>query len=148
MATVSVHDVASYILENMSPMTAMKLQKLVYYCQAWHAVWEEEALFSENIEAWANGPVVPQLYDRHRGQFLVTSPWGAGESANLSESQKESVGIVLDGYGKLNPQQLSDLTHSEDPWKIARNGCPADQRCRNDITLDSMVEFYSSISPQ
>ena len=33
-ATVSVHDVAAYILEKQGPMTAMKLEKLVYYAQA------------------------------------------------------------------------------------------------------------------
>ena len=71
MATV--HDVAAAILEREGPMTAMKLQKLVYYCQAWHLVWDEEPLFPERIEAWANGPVVHALYDKHRGSFTVSS---------------------------------------------------------------------------
>mgnify|MGYP001247259517 CR=1 FL=1 len=39
---VSVFDVASYILQKQGPMTTMKLQKLVYYCQAWSLVWNEE----------------------------------------------------------------------------------------------------------
>jgi uncharacterized phage-associated protein len=30
-----VHDVAAYILGQRSPITALKLQKLVYYSQAW-----------------------------------------------------------------------------------------------------------------
>ena len=54
----NVHDVAAMILNEQGAMTAMKLQKLVYYCQAWHLVWDEECLFPERIEAWANGPVV------------------------------------------------------------------------------------------
>ncbi len=48
----NVHDVSAYILKHWGPMTAMKLQKLVYYSQAWGLVWDEEPLFPERIEAW------------------------------------------------------------------------------------------------
>ena len=49
----------------------MKLQKLVYYCQAWSLVWDDMPLFESRIEAWANGPVVLDLYYRHRGQYWI-----------------------------------------------------------------------------
>ena len=45
---------------------AMKLQKLVYYAQAWSLVWDEAPLFHARIEAWSNGPVAPALYREHR----------------------------------------------------------------------------------
>ena len=76
-AMANVHDVAAYILGRCGPMTAMKLQKLVYYSQAWSLVWDERPLFPESIEAWANGPVVPALYDRHRGAFKLNA-WPIG----------------------------------------------------------------------
>ena len=57
-----VKDVAQYILEKQGDMTTIKLQKLVYYCQAWALVWTEAPLFEEKIEAWANGPVTPELF--------------------------------------------------------------------------------------
>ena len=60
---VSAHDVAAYILRKQGPLSAMKLQKLVYYAQAWSTVWDDQPLFSEAVEAWANGPVVRELYD-------------------------------------------------------------------------------------
>ncbi|HSS48337.1 MAG TPA: type II toxin-antitoxin system antitoxin SocA domain-containing protein, partial [Thermoanaerobaculia bacterium] len=63
----TVHNVAAYILQKQGEMTAMKLQKLVYYSQAWSLVWDEEPLFAERVEAWANGPVVPDLYREHKG---------------------------------------------------------------------------------
>ena len=47
-----VLDVAAYILKKQGPMTAMKLQKLVYYCQAWSLVWQSKPLFPNDIEAW------------------------------------------------------------------------------------------------
>ena len=65
-------------------MTALKLQKLVYYAQAWSLVWDEEPLFPDPIEAWANGPVVYELYKRHRGIFKVTQ-WKVDPSALSGE---------------------------------------------------------------
>jgi hypothetical protein len=61
--------------------TAWKLQKLVYYSQVWSLVWNERPLFNERIEAWANGPVVPDLYQLHRGSFLVTRIPGGNPKA-------------------------------------------------------------------
>lgn len=142
MATV--HDVAAYILERAGPMTSMKLQKLVYYSQAWHLVWDEEPLFAERIEAWANGPVVRELYDLHRGQFRVEI-WPAGDSGALTESERSTIDAVLEFYGDKNPQWLSDLTHSEDPWIEARRGLPDGVRGDREISLESMVEYYSSL---
>ena len=57
-----VFDVAKYILEKQGSMTTMKLQKLVYYSQAWSIVWDEKPIFAERIEAWASGPVVRELW--------------------------------------------------------------------------------------
>ena len=42
----SVFDVAAYILHRAGTMTAMKLQKLVFYSQAWSLVWDEKPLFA------------------------------------------------------------------------------------------------------
>jgi uncharacterized phage-associated protein len=53
----SVLDVAQYILQRSGGMTTGKLQKLVYYSQAWSLVWDQRPLFNERIEAWANGPI-------------------------------------------------------------------------------------------
>ena len=66
--TIKAIDVADYILAKKGTMSAMKLQKLVYYAQAWHLVWEDKELFPEEIQAWANGPVVPSLYTLHQPQ--------------------------------------------------------------------------------
>ncbi len=66
---IRVFDVAAYILEKKGIMSTMKLQKLVYYSQAWSMVWDEKPLFEENIEAWANGPVVRDLFYYHRGRY-------------------------------------------------------------------------------
>ena len=139
----SVHDLAAYILQKQGAMTAMKLQKLVYYAQAWSLGWDENPIFSEEIEAWANGPVVRELYDRHRGMFKVAR-WDGNPDA-LTADEKETVDIVLGFYGKMPSQQLSDLTHREEPWKNARRGIGSNERGNEPITLAAMAEYYEGL---
>lgn len=142
--TVSSHDVAAYILQKQGEMTTMKLQKLIYYCQAWSLVWDEEPLFNEEIEAWANGPVVRELYEKHKGWFKV-STWHWGNPSRLSRTQKNTVNSVLKYYGDKSSQWLSDLTHMEDPWKDARKGLTPTDRGFREISHSSMVEYYSGL---
>jgi len=142
--TVTVHDVAAYILQQYGgAMTSMKLEKLVYYSQAWSLVWDEEPLFEEAIEAWVNGPVVPELYARHRGMFKV-SHW-AGNPEKLTADQKETIDAVLKFYGKRSSMELSQMTHREEPWIIARRGLSSSERGSREISLASMAEYYGSL---
>lgn len=143
----SVHDVAAYILDKTGPITTWKLQKLAYYSQAWSLVWDEKPLFRARIEAWANGPVIPQLYREHRGLFSV-SQWPDGDPSGLTDKQKETLDAVLDFYGDKPSQWLSDLTHREKPWRSARAGLTPGERGNTVISLESMVEYYGSIQEQ
>jgi len=142
----SVFDVAAYILNERGSMTAMKLQKLVYYAQAWSLAWDDDRLFPEEIQAWANGPVVPALFRQHQGKFrVVAGDFPGGDPNALTSDQKDTVDVVLDFYGDKSPQWLSDLTHMEAPWRTARSGLPDDARSGATISLESMSEYYSSL---
>ena len=67
----NVFDVAKYVLKRLGPITTMKLEKEVYYCQAWSLGWDEKPLFHEDFQAWANGPVCPELFHKHKGKFVI-----------------------------------------------------------------------------
>lgn len=140
----SVHDVAAYILRKQGEMSAMKLQKLVYYSQAWSLVWDEKPLFRAEIQAWANGPVVRVLYAKHRGQFSVKA-WPAGDHSKLTGESRKTVDSVLSFYGDKSGQWLSELTHKERPWLDARRGLSDDDRCEKEITHAAMAEYYGSL---
>jgi uncharacterized phage-associated protein len=140
----NVHDVAAYILQRFGgAMTCMKLEKLAYYSQAWSLVWDEEPIFKERIEAWVNGPVAPDLYAHHRGQFKVAS-W-AGDPNKLEQKQKETVDAVIGFYGKRSSMELSQMTHQEDPWIKARLGLAPAERGNREISLGSMAEYYGGL---
>jgi uncharacterized phage-associated protein len=146
MNNITVFDVARYILEKCGPMSAMKLQKLVYYSQAWSLVWDDVPLFHDNIEAWCNGPVIRELYNAHSGMFQVDKNTFKGRAEHhLSESRKETIDTVLKAYADKSAQWLSDQTHSEPPWISARNGLPDTVRGDRIITLESLAEYYGSL---
>ena len=122
MATV--FDVAKYILDKYGEMSAMKLQKLVFYSQAMSLVWDDVPLFNEEFEAWAKGPVCRELFNAHKGKFM------------LHDSD------FLKPYAP-DISRLSDMVHQEKPWLDARGNCPAGARCSNVISKESMEEYYS-----
>lgn len=140
----SAADVAAYILKSHGPMTAMKLQKLVYYSQAWSLVWDSKPIFTEPIEAWDKGPVVRALYSMHKGQFEVKS-LPVGDPSQLTQDNIETIDAVMTSYGDKSAHWLSELTHSERPWIDARKDESSGSYCSNEITHADMAEFYSSI---
>ena len=145
MAYENLFAVADYILSRQGPMSAMKLQKLVYYSQAWSLVWTEKELFPEEFQAWANGPVVWELYGAHRGEFRIEPGFFRGDTGRLSQEQRDVIDKVLSFYGPKDPQWLSNLTHMESPWREARAGVPDGDRCSNIISKESLLEYYSSL---
>lgn len=140
----NVLDVAGCILQQRGAMTTWKLQKLVYYSQAWALVWDDDAIFPEEIEAWANGPVVRKLYNAHQGKFRVSIIAGGNADA-LTEDNRDTIDAVLGFYGDKSPQWLSDLTHMEDPWKKARHGIPDGERGNHVIPKQDLAEYYGSL---
>jgi uncharacterized phage-associated protein len=142
---VTVHDVAAYILSKRGPMSAMKLQKLLYYSQAWSLVWDEKPLFEARVEAWANGPVVPEVYQRHRGIFMLGKTWSKGNPEALDKDERETVDGVLNFYGDQTSQWLSNLTHQEDPWRNARKGLMPGERGEQEISHADLAEYYGSL---
>lgn len=144
---MSVLDVAEYILRKQGELTAMKLQKLVYYAQAWSLVWDERPLFSERIEAWVNGPVCRSLYASHHRQFSVPPNVMKTGNLDLDDKGQRTIDAVLAFYGEKSAQWLSDLSHLESPWIAAREraGASAGDRCEEEITLADMHEYYSGI---
>lgn len=141
----NVFDTAKYILEQLGTISTMKLQKLCYYSQAWALVWDDFPLFDEDFQAWANGPVCPELFYKTQGKYSVSAYDEDGGENDLSEDQKETIDLVLNHYGKHDAQWLSQLTHMEDPWLLARAGIPSGTGCHNIITKESMALYYGGL---
>lgn len=143
-----VNDVARYILDRLGPMSAMKLQKLCYYSYGYHLAWEERPLFPERFEAWANGPVAPALYARHRGLFSVAPEDITGNPEALDPGERESVDLVLEPLQDFSAHQLSAMTHREKPWLNARERAGAEglQRSTERLATTDIHEYFDALT--
>lgn len=138
-----VLDVAEAILQRLGPRDTLSLQKLVYYAQACHLARHGEVLFDAPIKAWVNGPVVPELFHAHKGQFRVSSVGGHPE--RLAASQQESVNMALRLYGGHNADWLVAQTHAEPPWLDARAGLSPTDKASPRIDPEVMQKYYGRI---
>jgi len=126
-------------------ITNKKLQKLLYYAQAWSMVFDNKPLFKEDIEAWIHGPAIKNVYDRYKifGFNYID------EDISDKEVNKLSSNKLLDSiwttYGKYDAQYLEELTHSEEPWQLARQNLETNESSNNVISLENMKIFYSKL---
>lgn len=134
-----INDVADEFL-SLESMTQKKVQKLCYYAQGWYAAITHKKLFKDQIQAWVHGPVSPKLYDRFKVYGYNKIPEKKSKTTN-----KELKGIVKQIYriyGKLDGDQLEELTHQESPWINARNGIEAYEPSTNEIKFNDMESFF------
>ncbi|MDX3183534.1 DUF4065 domain-containing protein [Streptomyces sp. ME02-7008A-1] len=146
--TAKVQDVAAYILLKEAPMSAMKLQKLCYFAYGYHLAWEDRQLFPERFEAWANGPVVYELYAEHRGQYRLDKGDIAGDPNALDADEQDSVNVVLENFKAYSAHELSAMTHRPGPWLDARKraGLEDDlQRSNEELLDEEIADFFGAL---
>lgn len=140
-------------------ITPLKLQKILYYVQAWHIVkHDRHQLFNELPQAWVNGPVYRSVYNTYKDRFYRSSPLmmrrvreegdivleELKNNLNVSDVQLETINIILKHYSSMDEGKLVLLTHNDSPWNEAREGLGEFDRCEKNISIDSMYSFYSN----
>jgi uncharacterized phage-associated protein len=146
-------DVARYLIHLAAPtededadcLTHLRLQKLLYYVQAWHLAGQDKPFFTGRIEAWAKGPVVRPVYSAFGNRGCIPFPVSEGiEPASLSAKDKAFVRSVWDEYKQYSPTALTALTHREAPWKDTYTAFAGpDGRCSAEITHDAMRAYFT-----
>ncbi|RYX83992.1 DUF4065 domain-containing protein [bacterium] len=142
-----------YILQKCGSMSHLKLQKLLYYIEAYHLAFFEESIIDDDFEAWLHGPVSRKVYNQIKGlSVLYTEISFTLEEGKLSpadeiqklitQDQLELVNDVLSELGKMTSSQLETLSHNELPWKESRQSVGVGDRCNKVISKDIMKKFY------
>ncbi|PSR18173.1 hypothetical protein C8255_08870 [filamentous cyanobacterium CCP3] len=128
-------------------VTQLKIQKLVYYAQAWSVVFRGQPLFDEAVEAWSNGPAVRSVWKEFNcyGKESVPLPQGSSLSV-LPPDQIQLLEMVWEKYGSFSATELWALSHSEAPWIEARGDIPVHEKSQSEITADSMKSYYSNFA--
>jgi uncharacterized phage-associated protein len=141
--------VADYILwfahETGDCITNLKLQKLVYYAQAWCLALHGKPLFSDSLQAWVHGPVQPELYQRFRC-YRYNPIAEDVHKPDLPASVEKHLNEIMAAFGGFTAYDLERMVHAETPWLAARKGLPADVASTAEIDMDEMKSFYRALA--
>lgn len=136
-------DVARLVLEKAGSVSTMKLQKLVFYSHAYSLVHRGIPLVPGHFEAWRNGPVLPELFQAHRGKFVLVPGELGEQSGTLCHQDIEIVDRVVDCLGDRTGRYLSEMTHQEAPWRDARGDLGPHESSSAIIDNEAIRSFYS-----
>ena len=125
---VSAKKVASYLIDKSSKLdenndlTNLKLQKILYFVQVASIKENGTKLFSDDIEAWQYGPVVPAVYNwlKSCGAYTITSFDVALENTgDLTDQMKQFLDAMWKKCNKYSAWHLVEKTHApRSAWSI------------------------------
>ena len=144
--------VTRYILCKAEDITPMALQKLLYYAQAfYHALFGED-LFLDDCQAWAYGPVFPDVYYRYKeyGFNPIDKPteYLQEDFDELTTKEISLLDAIIDSFGGYSGTVLRDITHNELPWLEARGSLLPSDRSITIINRNTINTYFSSVVEQ
>lgn len=149
----TINDIADYIISKIklederASLINLKLQKLLYYVQAWSYGINNKPMFAGNFEAWVHGPVCREIYDRFNSTKYLYSEISLEDRINpevkLSSEDAEFVDFILENYSKYSGAELESLSHSEEPWIETRGNLGVNERCDKVISPELMTKYYA-----
>jgi len=142
---------SDYILKHYGPMSHLKLQKLLFYCDAYSLAYFGQELVTDNFEAWVHGPVSRKVYNGLKDKSILYSDLaynGTGTVVDecfksLSSLQQELVTAVLEELSAWSGMELEAATHREKPWLEARKGYAEADKCNVEISKETTRLFYN-----
>ncbi|MGB3757408.1 MAG: type II toxin-antitoxin system antitoxin SocA domain-containing protein [Rivularia sp. (in: cyanobacteria)] len=147
---VTAQDIANYFIwlanDSGSFISNLKLQKLVYYAQAWYLAIHDRPLFDEDFEAWVHGPIIPDLYQKYRdfNRIPIVEEINYQQLAQKLGDDIHFLQDVADEYFSCDAYELERMTHIEDPWIKARKELPNDVPSKAIIDKELMKKYYGS----
>lgn len=147
MAAHKATDVAYWLIwklaESGDVVTHLKVQKLLYYAEAWNQVINGEELFEGQIQAWAHGPVVPEVF--HEFKAYGWNPLPVPDEKEIPKFSEEAENVlqqIIDSYGELPAKTLENMTHEDEPWIRARGTLAPEERCEASIPKKEIKAFF------
>ncbi len=125
--------------EQNTPLTPLKLMKMVFLSHGWMLGFYGKPLVKESIEAWQYGPVIPLLYQaiKHFRSLPVDYPLENFDLKEITEEEEELIQEVYRKYIKFSGVELSSLTHMPgSPWDITWSLYGKNVSISNDLIED------------
>lgn len=155
MEYISYDDLSDFIIAhcniNNIEISNKKLQKLMYYCQAWHLALLGDKLIENDFEAWVHGAVLRPLYfnysnfgynricmDNSKAIDIVQK-----FNNNTSMTIRDLIQKVFNKYINCDADELEEINHSEYPWIKARQGLKPYENSDKIISKELIQEYYA-----
>ena len=138
-------DIAAYVVkrchELKSAVSNLKLQKLLYFIQAYFLMVDGKPCFEDKIEAWSFGPVVPSVYQVYKYYCAGSIPYFGDEKiGNISYPDRQKIDAIINVFSGRSANELVEITHRQSPWREAY--VPYQN---NEITIQSIREYFDGI---
>ena len=144
---------SDYILKHYGPMSHLKLQKLLFYCDAYCLAYFDKELVTDKFEAWVHGPVSRKVYDSLKDKSILYSDLAYSakegedvdaEFGKLTQDQQDLISSVLKDLSTWTGLELEAATHKETPWLEARKGYSEADKCSNLISKEATRLYYKN----
>lgn len=126
-------------------LSNLKLQKLLFYAQAWYLALVDRELFREDFQAWGHGPVLPSQYHRFRNFEWRPIDLRVHRPDALPYKVQAHLKEIISVFGSETAIALEVMTHREAPWRNARRGLAPTAPSTAVITKDSMKAYYKNL---
>ena len=139
-AILTALEVAKYLLSKANfdgeSITNLKMQKLLYYAQAWYLVNYSLPLFSDPIMAWKFGPIVESTYHHFKRFRYLPIQFANREKIEekIPEREKKYLDEFYHVYIRYSASDLTQMSHNEAPWKNTAQS--------KTIPVDTIMRFY------
>ena len=119
----SAFDISSYIIEYSNEkqyiISGLKLQKLLYFVQAYFLIQKKEPCFREKLIAWNFGPVVVEVYEKYKEYGSLDIPKDRAGAYYVDEADKELIKYVVDAFAYFPATTLTDTAIEQLPYQKA-----------------------------
>ncbi|WP_313126077.1 type II toxin-antitoxin system antitoxin SocA domain-containing protein [Proteiniclasticum ruminis] len=136
-----------YLLMQTSEITPLALQKLLYFAQGFKKAFTDTFMFEEDCEAWVHGPVYHDVYHKYReyGYNPIEEGCLSYENINLTDDDKELLDHIILYFGCYSGKILETMTHSEEPWRLARRGLVDGERSERVIEKRDIDTYFKNV---
>lgn len=141
--TYPAEAIAKYIIwhewEAKRPVSNLRLQKFLYFVQAYCIATNGIPLFDDKMYGWDFGPVIPEVYEKYRkyGSMIIQDVKDCSD-APIFDIEKERIDLMLEACSDKSNTELLEITQNQTPWKMAYKGFTKDR----EITIGSMRRYF------
>ena len=141
-----INRVINYILDCCGDITPLALQKSLYYVQGFYYAFNNEFLFEEDCQAWAHGPVYPEVYFKYKHYKFdpIESKIEVSDTI-FTSSELIIMENVVKHFCCYSGKVLEKFTHSEYPWLETRGEIPELESSTEVIKKEYIGKYFKDV---